>query len=277
MYKNKIINTMLFPINTDTKGALLAIKNAGFDGVSTDYFYTLETIDEVAEMIKEAGLEYTCIHAPFLKTHLMWSDDDSEAKEFMDEIFKCLDDAYHNRVARVVMHAYVFDPKHPTDNPKAFSRFKEILDYAFKRNITICLENTNNNEYFFALMNKFLGKHKALAFCFDCGHQNLYSFSKGFDFYDKYHDYLRYTHLHDNDGITDSHILVGDGNYDFNKLADMMNKFCYKGDFTLETIPVKANPSEKTSFHAQYEKMSADEFYKLAYERLIKLLVSKVE
>lgn len=54
--------------------------------------------------------------------------------------------------------------------------------------------------------------------CLDTGHLNLFSNITLSEWLEKTEPYIIELHLHDNDGMTDDHLAIGDGNFDFKTL-----------------------------------------------------------
>jgi sugar phosphate isomerase/epimerase len=59
---------------------------------------------------------------------------------------------------------------------------------------------------------------KNFGICFDTGHFNLFSKLELLDWLKMIKPYIVEIHLHDNNGSEDSHIAIGDGNFDFHTL-----------------------------------------------------------
>ena len=59
--------------------------------------------------------------------------------------------------------------------------------------------------------------------CFDAGHFNLFSKITLSELLDKTGRYIYELHLHDNDGTSDDHYAIGDGNIDFEAILSRLN------------------------------------------------------
>jgi sugar phosphate isomerase/epimerase len=59
--------------------------------------------------------------------------------------------------------------------------------------------------------------------CFDAGHFNLFSKITLSEWLDKTVGYIHELHLHDNDGTSDDHYAIGDGNIDFEDILSRLN------------------------------------------------------
>lgn len=73
--------------------------------------------------------------------------------------------------------------------------------------------------------------------CLDTGHFNLFSRVSLSEWLDQTQPHIIELHLHDNDGITDGHLSIGDGSFDFNTLFKRLKgKSCV---YTIESHTVE--------------------------------------
>lgn len=122
-----------------------------------------------------------------------------------------------------------------------------VLPYAEKLGVVIGLENIfhplNNSAHVVELIKEYDSPN--LGICFDCGHANIMENGKnnpncvmynrwglvGFkpeeiiwetDVLGAFLPYIVMCHLHDNDGVTDQHLLPGSGTVDFKKVLSRL-------------------------------------------------------
>ena len=119
-------------------------------------------------------------------------------------------------------------------------RIKKILEICKENNIKLCIENLEypkQTDYIFKNIS-----HENLAFCYDSGHKNCFSSSSKIA--NKYSSILVATHIHDNFGTRDEHMILGLGTTNIKNLAnEILNSKCecltaeikYKNS----TIPMK--------------------------------------
>lgn len=100
-------------------------------------------------------------------------------------------------------------------------RLKRIVDCAEKIGFKLCFENHISLEHFEVAMDTFKGSEN-VGFCFDSGHWN--EFCVNSDIYAKYNDQMCVTHLNDNDGVKDLHVIPFDGCTDFAMLAKYLKR-----------------------------------------------------
>jgi len=77
---------------------------------------------------------------------------------------------------------------------------------------------------------------KGLGIVFDSGHANL-SNLEPIKYFKKVKQSVISTHFHDNDGKSDQHVLLGEGNIDFKGLLKECKNSNYYGPFILELFP----------------------------------------
>lgn len=142
---------------------------------------------------------------------------------------------------------------------------EEILPFAESLGITICIENIwakiNTPERL--LMLKELFPADALGFCYDAGHANLmdkgrfHPESNPFKLWgdvtpqwddrilEKMLPHVVNCHIHDNNGVTDEHLLPGAGNIDWQHIAKLLARAPRLKVIQSEVIPIRANASIK--------------------------------
>lgn len=78
---------------------------------------------------------------------------------------------------------------------------------------------------------------ESFGLCLDTGHFNLFSMVSLPEWLDKTGSYIIELHLHDNNGITDNHLSIGDGSFDFKALFKRLGgKNCV---YTIESHTVE--------------------------------------
>jgi len=143
----------------------------------------------------------------------------------------------------------------PQINPFGFDRIKRLAEKADKYGINVALENLRNSESLGYILGKIDSPH--IGFCYDSGHHHCRNPKE--DLLPKYGSRLMALHLHDNDGTDDQHLLPFDGTIDWTKTMQNICQTSYSGVIALEVMS------------RGYEKISADEFLNLAFERAKKL------
>ncbi len=118
---------------------------------------------------------------------------------------------------------------------------KEIIKLGRKYRIKIGLENS------FTLgklcrtpedLLKVVNSVKGLGITFDIGHANLINLNP-IKYFKKVKDFVIDIHIHDNDGKSDQHRLIGEGNINFKKFLKECKNSDYYGPFIFEVFPRK--------------------------------------
>ena len=245
------------------------IKSAGFDAVFAEW-NGRGSLDEIAEEIKNQGLIFQSVHAPFTKSAHMWGEDEEQGNLALDELLDCLDDCARFGVPIMVVHAFIgFEDHDPTKI--GITRFAKMVSAAEKKGVKIAFENTEGEEYLDALMEAFKN-NKNVGSCLDTGHEMCYNRHR--DMPASYGDRLIATHLNDNLGISredgeifwtdDLHLLPFDGIADWDNIAARLDKWGYNGILTFE-LTVKSKPDRHEN--DKYAAMPTESYLAEAYSR----------
>ena len=105
--------------------------------------------------------------------------------------------------------------------PIGLQRINRLLKTCEKYNINLAVENLYTENEIRYIFNNL--SHPLLKICFDCGHKNF--LTKNFDLLGEYGRYVSVLHIHDNNGITDEHKIIGTGNINLKQLAKQLSKY----------------------------------------------------
>jgi sugar phosphate isomerase/epimerase len=219
-----VLSTHLFVNHRLTTVWLDKIWSAGIPAV--EIFCARQHLDyrnraqvaEIAAWFRDAELKLHSLHSP------MYSDDvwgrsgpnsvititepiKSKRIAMVDEIKRAIEIAETAPFRYLIQHLGVSGEEY--DERKidaAFSSLEEINLFARQRGADVLLENIPNALSSAERLVLFLGQtHLNLGFCLDVGHANL---NEGVEqAYEIMQDRIRSTHLHDNDGQSDSHLF----------------------------------------------------------------------
>ncbi len=244
------------------------IAAAGWDGVFTGWNEGKGNFS-LANKIKELGLMYQSVHAPFDGAAKMWEDDERGDYEVQRQLL-CLRHCAHIGVNLVIMHAYIGFKNH-SPSQMGVDKFGILVREAEKLGVKIAFENTEGEEYLAKLFEAF-GNSDNVGFCIDTGHEMCYNRSQ--DLITRYgsNGKLIATHLNDNMAITgdeitwldDSHMLPFDGVADWEGIARRINATGFDGPLTFE-LTSKSKPNRNT--HDIYANLDCDGFVKLALKK----------
>ena len=233
------LSTHLFVKNRLTSIWLERIWNAGFPEV--EIFCARQHIDyrdqaqinELGHWFHDSELKMHSLHSPMYSDNV-WGrsgpqsvvdiTDTTKAKRMaaVDEIKRALEIADVIPFRYLIQHLGVsgqeFD-QHRWD--AAFSSLEELKVFAGQRGVEILLENIPNALSTAERLNAFLTEtHLNLNYCFDIGHAHM---SHGIeDQFERMKTRVRSTHIHDNDGKTDSHLFPKKGTIDWEKAMRLL-------------------------------------------------------
>ena len=274
MWKQKIGISIDADYHIPTVDVVKMVKKIGFDAISPAW----KSNDDLAAIVKAAkeyGLILQSLHAPFRKAADMWSDDDAVNAPAKAELLSALDACVQFGIPVLVVHTWIgFDY---TFDAAAlnYKNFEEIVSYAEKSNVKIAFENTEGEEYLFALMEHFKDS-KAVGFCWDSGHEMCYNHAQ--DLLAKYGDRLIMTHLNDNLGISrfdgttfwtdDLHLLPFDGICDWDYNVARLKK-----SQPMDILNFELNITSKPERHENdiYEQMPLELYFTEAYKRACRI------
>ena len=246
------------------------LKKTGFEGFFTPWKPEYP-INEWASLARELGMIYQSIHAPFGGVADLWRSDKEKAQAAEKELIDCIHSCSENGVGLMISHCYIGFDGIVDITEEGLSRYGRIIDEAERCGVNIAFENTEGEEYLFALLDKF-GDRKNVGFCLDTGHEMCYNFGK--NLLEFFGDKLIATHINDNLGIKDYngkifwhddlHLLPFDGIRDWKETADRLRKCGYKGILTFELCK-----SSKPDRHEndKYDRMPLEEYFAESYAR----------
>ena len=239
---------------------LKMIRQAGFDSVLlwwSDEFNTVEDAKEIQpELVQKHGLKIENVHLPFDNINSMWQD-------------SCIGDAYEAYLQQLICQCPDFGIPtavlHLTNGPtppplcsRGLDRFKRLVACAEQRQIAIAFENLRRVDYLDAIFDNI--SSSSIGVCYDSGHNACFTPER--DILKEYGDKIIAVHLHDNDGLSDLHLLPFDGVIDWGtKSQDLMN---LPRDLAW-ALEVVNTGSEK------YKDLTAEEFLAAAFTRLQRL------
>lgn len=250
------------------------LKRIGFDAVSPEW-KTRDALCDIVKAARECGMELQSLHAPYEQAANMWSHDAKLAAAAKADVFSALEACVEFQIPILVVHSwigfnYIFDA-----DDLNFAVFDELVAHAREHKVKIAFENTEGEEYLFALMAHFEG-NDTVGFCWDSGHEMCYNHSQ--DLLAKYGHRLLMTHLNDNLGISrldgrifwtdDLHLLPYDG------IADWEDNIArLKKANPLPILNFELNIRSKPDRHENdvYGQMPLELYLTEAYKRACKI------
>jgi sugar phosphate isomerase/epimerase len=190
-------------------------------------------ISELGHWFRDAELKVHSLHSP------MYNDDvwgrsgpssiltltepvKSKRLDIVDEIKRALEIAETVPFRYLIQHLGVAWEEY--DERKidyAFSALEEINLFARQRGVEVLLENTPNELSSAERLLMFLDvTHLHLNVCFDVGHAHMRGSIE--NEYRLLKPRIRSTHVHDNNGVDDSHLFPGKGSVDWVRTMDLL-------------------------------------------------------
>ena len=273
MYKQRIGISIDNDYVIPTSEVVKMLKKIGFDAISPVWEPNAD-LEAIAKTANEVGLYIQSIHAPMGGAAVLWTESE-RAQKAKAELFRTIDDCEKYRIPVAVCHAwigfgYTFD-----ENSLYFGNYDEIVNYASSKGVKIAFENTEGEEYLFALMDHFKD-NETVGYCWDSGHEMCYN--RSMDLLARLGDRLYMTHINDNLGISnfegviswidDLHLLPYDGIADWDANVERLKKsrepFALNFELNLESKP---NRHENDT----YRQMSLEHYFTEAYKRAARI------
>lgn len=230
----------------------------GFDAffLSCGVTEAFERIPYWAERASAAGIDFEAVHAPSDGLDAVWLDE-AEGERYMERIRQVIDHCAAGGVDKLVMHTAAGGEKAPAVSACGLARFAALEAFAQEAGVHLCYENADASPHLAAVLEQAGDYH---GFCFDCGHQFCYTPEE--PLLSRFGHRLLYTHIHDNFGDRDRHLLPFDGGRDWLQYAKLLRGTGYAGTLTLE---LACHSSEK------YRAMPFAGFVQEAYRRAKRL------
>jgi len=259
--------------------AIHMIKAAGFTALSP-LWGTKVDMEEVCKTARGLGLYIQSLHAPFGKSDTLWSNDPAVYEKGLDLTMQALDDCIRLDIPIMVMHAWIDEDLSFDMDDLYFGNFDAIVEKATAHNVKIAFENTEGEEYLFALMDHYKDNPN-VGYCWDSGHEMCYNHSQ--DLLAKFGDRLLMTHLNDNLGISDPggeitwlddlHLLPYDGIADWDYNVSRLNK-----SRPVPYLNFELNLASKPGRHEndQYAQMPLDKYFRLAFDRATRIAANYI-
>lgn len=253
------MNELLISIrnyNSDNyKDIINNIKKVGFKNVFVEWYnQDLKLQKDILNYVQELGLNIVFAHLGYQNANALWEDNEF-GDMIMNQYIEDIKDCKKSGIDLVVMHP-TFEDGNPGMNEIGLRRIKKILDVAADYDMKVAFENVELVEYLEYIVKNV---HRSnLFFCFDVGHCHLFN-NDDFDI-ELFKNKIFIIHLHDNFKKLDDHNLPFDGTVDWEKSIKQIIDMHYDGYMAIES-----------GYNNYYKNLSLEEYYKLAYERGMKI------
>ncbi len=270
MYKQKLSLALNSQFGIPFEEQIKLLKNTGFDGFAIDCNGKDDDISSLVKLSKDEGMFIDYIHAPFNKSDDMW-ENGNIGDIALSQLIEVAEVCATHEIPSLVVHTFIgfYDENIPTQ--AGIDRYGRLVKRASELGVKIAFENTEGEEYLFALMDAFKGE-KSAGFCWDTGHELCYN--RGRDLMALYGDRLLVTHLNDNLGvrdfsgkityIDDLHLLPFDGVSNWDSIAEKLAKSGFSGPLNFE-LNTKSKPNRHEN--DKYSAMPIESYIAEAYSR----------
>jgi sugar phosphate isomerase/epimerase len=228
----RVLSTYLFREHRLTTALLGDIERAGIGGVELfcarshfDY-RSSPAVREISEWLKGHGLRVESLHAPTTRetsgrrentVPISLSDVERVRRlDAVEETKRALDIADAIPYRYLVQHLGTSrDPMTPQQQEAAMNSLEHLCLYAKQRGVTIALENVSGEFAAPATLRAFVTDTHlpGLRLCFDTGHAHAGDGVTGG--FEAMRDLVVTTHVHDNHGENDEHLLPYQGTIDW--------------------------------------------------------------
>lgn len=275
MHKHKIGISISSNYPCPVDDIIKIVKKVGFDAISPEWNEGVD-LEKIIKVAIDNNLTIQSLHAPYKKSADMWSLDDNLSSHAKRELLSALDACVRFNIPILVVHAWIGFDYTFSNNALNYKNFDEIIQYAKERHVKVAFENTEGEEYLFALMDHFNG-NDTVGFCWDSGHELCYNHSE--DLLAKFGDRLIMTHLNDNLGISsldgnifwtdDLHLLPFDGISDWAYNIKRLNK---SQGLDILNFELKIHSKPNRHENDVYITMGMENYFAEAYKRACKIV-----
>jgi sugar phosphate isomerase/epimerase len=198
--------------------------------------YGEEEFHSISKILKENKLDVT-IHAPYMD--LSPGGIDQKVKQVTIERFsRVIEIAYHFKPKTIVFHPgydkWRFDGNVELWLGSSLKTWEPLVDKAEKNGLLLAIENVfeETPDSIKSLLDHIHSPN--FRFCFDTGHQNLFSKTTLSQWIECLGDYLVEVHLHDNHKQRDEHLPIGEGGFDFDLFFKLLSIHKINPIYTIE-------------------------------------------
>ena len=264
-------------------------KDAGFDAIDYSFFdpadYDLSVSDEkyreryteLRKYVEDKGLYYNQSHAP----HPTSRTDKAFTKKRFDEVIRTIKNSSLLGVRNVIVHPFQHLGYSVGNNPDILygmnlDFYARIIPYCEEYGVTVCVENmwqeregsseiqhsTCSRAEEFVRYIDGIGSPFVKA-CVDIGHTVLVGENPA-RVLKALGNRVAALHVHDNDGIIDTHTLPFFGTVEWDDVAKSLKEIGYDGEITLEAWGFTDRHGLPTSLRADAAKFMASVARKFA-------------
>ena len=234
--------------------AVRACKDVGFESLDI-YFNKVidsfsreeqdEWVERMNQVIEETGMPICQCHAYFGQINSM--------EEYLEKVSRSVELAGRMRIPWAVVHPVrgVDDRGLTIEESRSenVAFFRQLQAAAAPGGVGIAFENVPSGEYTTAesliALCREAEKYGKVGVCWDTGHANLIPDMNQAESIRCLGKLLKCTHIHDNRGLDDDHVLPMMGNIEWPPIIKALKESGYEGDFVYESgQPLKFLPDD---------------------------------
>lgn len=217
--------------------------------INPELFFTADVLDRMvweelsaqAQVLHGAGLACT-IHAPFMDLNPGALDPHIRevTRKRFDQVFSA---AEQLRPKAIVFHPGYDDLRYGNTRldwlKNSIDFWQAYIPRAEELGCIIAMENIFEKEpsTLKALLEAF--DHPNFRHCFDVGHWNMFTTVTMEDWFAELGSYVAECHVHDNHGVNDEHLPLGEGEIDFDLLFGLLEHYSPEAVWTIEAHSVE--------------------------------------
>jgi sugar phosphate isomerase/epimerase len=272
------LSTHLFVNHRLTTVRLDRVRAAGIPAVeifcarqSLDYRDRAQ-INELAHWFRDSELELFSLHSPTYSDDI-WGRTGPNAVitltetskprriAMLDEIKRALEIAEKIPIRYLIQHIGVVDEEWEERKVEAaFTALEDLKVFAVQREVEVLLENLPNGFSSSERLMTFLElTHLTLNFCFDVGHAHM---MEGVEpAFNRMKDRIRATHVHGNDGDTDTHLfpyIAEQDTVDWHKTMQLLRSRENQYPLTLELREVEGMENPFARVREVFERLESE-------------------
>jgi sugar phosphate isomerase/epimerase len=227
----RVLSSYLFVAQKLAPGLLAEIEHAGVPAVEIfcsrphfDY-RDAETVRELQDWLADHTLRIYSVHAPTSREQTAQRESSAPISiaepervrrvDAVDEMKRTLEVAEKIPFGILVLHLGGREPMDERRKDAAFNSLEHLVVFAKQRGVTIALENTPGELATPANLRHFIEDTRLhdLRLCFDAGHAHMEA--GVVQSYETMREFVVTTHVHDNRGDKDEHLLPYEGTIDW--------------------------------------------------------------
>ncbi|HHV60079.1 MAG TPA: sugar phosphate isomerase/epimerase [Clostridiaceae bacterium] len=220
-------------------------------------------IDKIANEKEKLGITFESAHLPFFTINDKRFEDEEEIEFFKNSLYRGIHACGSLGVKWAVVHVAHKSEEQgfaPDIKKKAIEFYTPFIEAALKENVGIAFENTTTG-------NKCVIRYMLTAWeladfidtvnapnvgaCWDFGHANII-YKDQREALRTLGKRLKATHVHDNFGTTDAHMIPFTGNIQWRPIMETLTEIGYDRAFTFEVSTNRNKPDFIQMLHAKH-------------------------